>query len=111
MSLYENRPEIDAADSAYMPVEAVVERSSRISDSERLFLLKPSGVRFSFDPGQFFMAGLPGWGEAPLSVASPAAKDGSREFCIKAVGKLTHAIHKLNRGARLWVRGPFGRGF
>ena len=111
MSLYANRPGVDAADSAYLPVTAAVERSSRISDSERLFLLRPSGVRFSFDPGQFFMAGLPGWGEAPFSVASPPVSDGSIEFCIKAVGNLTNAIHKLKRGGRLWLRGPFGRGF
>jgi NAD(P)H-flavin reductase len=111
MSLYANQPKIDAKDSAYLPAAAVVERVTRISDSERFFVLRPIGVSFSFDPGQFFMAGLPGWGEAPFSVASPAARDGSIEFCIKAVGNLTNAIHKLKKGSRLWVRGPFGRGF
>ena len=94
-----------------MPVEAVVERSSRISDSERLFILRPTDIRFNFDPGQFFMAGLPGWGEAPFSVASPPTIDGTVELCIKAVGNLTNAIHKLGKGDRLWLRGPFGTGF
>ena len=111
MSLFADPSTVDVESSPYLPVEAGVERVSRISDSERLFVLRPSGVRLSFDPGQFFMAGLPGWGEAPFSVASPPTGDGAVEFCIKAVGNLTNAIHRLGRGERLWLRGPFGRGF
>jgi NAD(P)H-flavin reductase len=58
------------------------------------------------------MAGLPGYGEGPFSICSepdPIAK--GIEFCIRAVGNLTNAMHRLKKGDTLWVRGPFGRGF
>jgi NAD(P)H-flavin reductase len=102
---------IKSPDSPYLPTPAFVERVIRITEHERLFRVKPDGVSFAFDPGQFFMAGIPGYGEGPFSVAAPQARDGSVEFCIRAVGNLTNAIHRLTKGDTLWIRGPFGRGF
>jgi NAD(P)H-flavin reductase len=102
---------ISSPDSPYLPTPALVERVIRITEHERLFRIKPDGVRFAFDPGQFFMAGMPGYGEGPFSVAAPQARDGSIELCIRAVGNLTNAIHGLTKGDTLWIRGPFGRGF
>jgi len=93
----------------------IIERVARLTEKERLFKLSGGGHAFNFDPGQFFMAGLPGYGEAPFSIASGAGKSadaaGAFELCIKAVGNLTNAIHRLKKGDTLWVRGPFGRGF
>lgn len=98
-------------DSPYLPIPALVERATRITEYERLFKIRPDGVRFAFDPGQFFMAGIPGYGEGPFSVAAPQSADGSIELCIRAVGNLTNALHRLEKGDTLWIRGPFGRGF
>lgn len=107
--------------SSYLPVPLLIERMARLTEKERLFKLSANGRKFSFEPGQFFMVGLPGYGEAPFSIASGAGlnpfkgkaaeADGSFELCIKAVGNLTNAIHRLKKGDTLWVRGPFGRGF
>ena len=132
MSLYLNtgRGREDRAESPNVPVPAVIERVVRLTEKERLFRILPAGrPSGGFDPGQFFMAGLPGFGEAPFSVASPpyppshpphpphpfknAPGDEERgfEFCIRAVGNLTNAIHRLRKGDVIWIRGPFGRGF
>jgi dihydroorotate dehydrogenase electron transfer subunit len=50
---------------------------------------------------------LPGLDEKPFSVltAEPLA------VTVAAVGPFTRALHGLSVGDRVWVRGPFGRGF
>lgn len=108
--------------SPYLPSVATVERVTKLTEKERLFTVTPvtdiDGLPVSFDPGQFFMAGLPGYGEAPFSVASmPAAShvNGSEtrsfDLCIRAAGNLSNAMHRIKKGDRIWLRGPFGRGF
>lgn len=116
MSSSMNQPENPRKDShasPYVPLPASIERVTRLTERERLYKVRPVGKNFVFDPGQFFMAGLPGYGEAPFSTASPAGAPGdpSFELCIRAVGNLTRAIHRLKKGEVLWIRGPFGRGF
>jgi dihydroorotate dehydrogenase electron transfer subunit len=58
-------------------------------------------------PGQFVMAWLPKIGEKPFSISGndPLA------LTIADVGPFSHALCQLSPGDRLWVRGPFGRGF
>lgn len=58
-------------------------------------------------PGQFAMLWLPGLDEKPFSLraADPLA------FTIAAVGPFSRALHRLGPGDRVWLRGPFGRGF
>lgn len=100
--------------SPYLPRPCLVERVTRLTEKERLFRLSPVGQGYAYDPGQFFMTGLPGYGEAPISAASYSAPgDGGHAFelCIRAVGNLTNALHRLKKGDTLWVRGPFGTGF
>lgn len=59
------------------------------------------------EPGQFVMAWLPGVDEKPFSLASadPAS------LTIARVGPFSTAVHALNIGDRLWLRGPLGRPF
>lgn len=58
-------------------------------------------------PGQFVMAWLPRFDEKPFSLvdADPVT------LMVTAVGPFTRLVHDLAVGDRLWVRGPFGRGF
>ncbi|MCH5373711.1 MAG: hypothetical protein JJ992_07020, partial [Planctomycetes bacterium] len=58
-------------------------------------------------PGQFVMAWLPGVEERPLSVMD----DAPLSLTVAAVGPFTQALCALQPGDRLWVRGPYGRGF
>ena len=95
----------------YLPIAGTVERSIRVSEKERLFSIIPSDPSLlQYKPGQFYMAGLPGYGEAPISVTSGPG-DALIELCVRAVGNLTNALHALRKGDRIWLRGPFGRGF
>jgi NAD(P)H-flavin reductase len=51
-------------------------------------------------------------GEAPISISSsPSRSNGTFELCVRKVGDVTSAIHRLQSGAVVGVRGPFGRGF
>ncbi|MFQ5735813.1 MAG: FAD/NAD(P)-binding protein [Thermodesulfobacteriota bacterium] len=97
--------------SPYVPTLAAVDRVTRVSGKERLFRLTPAdAAMLDYRPGQFFMAGLPGYGEAPISVASPPGAK-SLELCIRAVGNLTDAFHRLSKGGFMTLRGPFGTSF
>jgi len=60
---------------------------------------------FDFTPGQFVMVWLPSVGEKPFSLAW---KD---LLLVKRVGPFTSKLFELEEGDRLWVRGPYGRGF
>jgi NAD(P)H-flavin reductase len=72
--------------------------------------LKPrngSGVT-SFAPGQFNMLYVFGVGEVPISISGDPTKPRSLLHTTRAVGAVTKAMRKLNRGDELGVRGPFG---
>ncbi len=58
-------------------------------------------------PGQFVMAWLPRFDEKPFSLVAAAPVT----LMISAVGPFTRLVHELEVGDRLWLRGPFGRGF
>jgi dihydroorotate dehydrogenase electron transfer subunit len=58
-------------------------------------------------PGQFVMAWLPGVGEKPFSIASMDPFS----LLVVAVGPLSRALHQLNKGDLLWIKGPLGSGF
>ncbi len=98
--------------SPYLPHRAQITRTERLTEHEVLFVVEPEitpGHPLHFLPGQFFMVGLPGFGEAPISIC---AGDGTTfELCIRAVGNLTNALHRLSAGDAMTIRGPFGRGF
>lgn len=59
------------------------------------------------EPGQFVMAWLPDVDEKPYSIA------GSDPFSmtVVAVGPFSEALHALQPGDRVWIRGPLGQGF
>ena len=58
-------------------------------------------------PGQFVMAWLPGLDEKPFSPSGVAPL----AITVQRVGPFTTALHALVPGDRVWLRGPFGRGF
>lgn len=61
-------------------------------------------------PGQCAMLSLLGVGEALFSITSPPGRD-YLEFSIKRVGKLTEALHQLEEGDEVGIRGPYGNHF
>lgn len=88
---------------------AEVREAVRLTDRVNLYVLELEEPLGS-DPGQFVMVWLPGAGEIPISVAREV---GRRVWLLIArVGRVTGEIHgSVGPGSRLWVRGPYGRGF
>ncbi|MGE5674745.1 MAG: FAD/NAD(P)-binding protein [Mycobacterium leprae] len=67
--------------------------------------------RYTFQPGQFNEIGLLGIGEAPISISSWHGQRGTFDHTIRNVGTVTNAMAQLKEGDRVWVRGPYGRGW
>ena len=59
------------------------------------------------EPGQFLMAWLPRFDEKPFSLVD----DDPVTITVAAVGPFTQLLHSMAVGDRVWLRGPFGRGF
>lgn len=99
--------------SIYMPTPARIVHMERLTAHEKLFRIElPSGFSLNHRPGQFVEVSVLGIGEAPISIcSSPSRTDGAFELCVRAVGKLTDAMHALKPGSMIGIRGPFGRGF
>ena len=63
---------------------------------------------YNVSPGQFYMIWLPGWDEFPMSVSYLGDMKG---ITVKKVGAGTKRMHELKIGDKIWIRGPYGRGF
>jgi len=100
-------------DSIYVPNPATVVKIKPLTAMEKVFTIElPRGVSLGHRPGQFVQVSLLGIGEAPISISSsPSRSNGTFELCVRKVGDVTNAIHALNEGATIGVRGPFGAGF
>ncbi len=65
----------------------------------------------AFNPGQFCLLSVPGKGESALGVANAAWEGDFVRFTAQNVGSVTAALHKLNAGDPVGMRGPKGNGF
>ncbi len=61
-----------------------------------------------FVPGQFNMLTAFGAGEVPISISGDPADTRSLVHTIRAVGAVTQVLRRLDVGAIVGVRGPFG---
>lgn len=88
-------------------------RTKKLTAYEKMFEISlEGGERLDHEPGQFIMLSVCGAGEIPISVSSsPSNISSSFEVCVRAVGKVTNSLHKLEAGDEIGIRGPFGKGF
>jgi len=63
-----------------------------------------------FRPGQFAQVSLFGTGEFPASLP-PSPTEDETFFTIRQVGSCTVALHDLQPGDQIGIRGPYGNGF
>ncbi|NQU17862.1 MAG: FAD/NAD(P)-binding protein [Candidatus Saganbacteria bacterium] len=99
-------------DSEYDIKKAKILKAKMLTSMEKYFeIALPGGESLDHEPGQFVEVSLLGIGEAPISISSSPTKLGSFELVVRNVGKLTAALHKLEAGAEVGIRGPFGKGF
>jgi NAD(P)H-flavin reductase len=98
--------------SPFLPVWAEISRIEDLTASEKLFELHLlSGASLNHLPGQFVELSVLGFGEAPISISSAPRQNSFFELAIRKVGNLTNAVHKLKKGDRVGIRGPFGTHF
>jgi len=70
-----------------------------------------NGARFDYRCGQCAMLSVFGKGEAMISISSsPLIKD-YLQFSILRTGRVTSALHDMEVGDLIGVRGPYGNGF
>ena len=72
---------------------------------------KEDEANFSYIPGQFAELSVFGKGEAPFGMASSPTKLDCLEFTVSKAGVLTTALHNLEVGEIVGVRGPLGKGY
>jgi sulfhydrogenase subunit gamma (sulfur reductase) len=82
-----------------------------LADEIKLFQVELNGDSFDYEPGQFAFVSAFGVGEAPFGIASTPARTPALEFAINRVGTVTAALHRLEPGAVVGVRGPLGNSF
>jgi sulfite reductase subunit B len=99
----------------YIPHPAVIQSIQKEGCDTKTFRVafedKSLTERFTYQPGQFMQISILGLGEAPISIASSPKQREFLEFTIRAMGRLTHTIHKLNPQDRIYLRGPYGNAF
>lgn len=78
----------------------------------RLRLTDPQVRRaYGFAAGQFNMVYAFGVGEVPISIVSDPEDPDLLDHTIRVGGRVTQVIGRLEPGAVLGIRGPFGRGW
>lgn len=98
-----------------LPREAEI--IERIEETPTIFTLRLRYTNLGeqemccFAPGQFNMLYLPGVGEVPISIVSDPEEGCLYDHTIRAVGRVTRGLAKLQAGDRIGVRGPYGRGW
>lgn len=90
-----------------MPRQAKVLKVEEQTPIEKLLQLD---VFLNHKPGQFMEVSLAGVGEAPVSICSSPTRKPT-EICVRKVGRVTNALHRLSPGDKVGVRGPYGNGF
>lgn len=72
------------------------------------FLNKQDEENFKYMPGQFAELSAYGYGEAPFGIATSPTEPGILKFSVAKVGCVSNALHLLEEGTMVGVRGPMG---
>ena len=102
-------------ENIYLPHPAVVKEiipeTADIKTFKLTFQDENLQKGFTYLPGQFIEFSVFGEGEAPFCLASSPTRPGCIESTIKKMGKMTQAIHELDVGDIVGIRGPYGNNF
>ena len=104
-------------ENPYVPLpmrieEIIVEtEDENIKTFELSFMARPDEERFVYTPGQFAEISVFGKGEAPFGMASTPTQPGRLSFSVSKIGVVTGALHRMEKGDVVGVRGPLGNGY
>ncbi|OIO61016.1 MAG: hypothetical protein AUJ55_01530 [Proteobacteria bacterium CG1_02_64_396] len=108
-------PKVQAPDPLFPYPARLVERIDMGPD-QAMFTFAPEEPGFpcpdgrNHEPGQFLMLSVPPAGEAPFTIcAAPRRGAPGVQTTIRRVGRVTRRLFELPVGARVGLRGPFGR--
>ena len=94
--------------SPYMPILAEIEGIVDETPAIKTFTVRPVEP-IPFEAGQFMQLTVPGIGEAPFTPSSSPSIADRMEITVMRAGRVTEALHRLEPGASLGLRGPLGR--
>jgi NAD(P)H-flavin reductase len=98
------------SENIYKPFKVTLEKVIEESPLIKTFVFVPER-EFSFKTGEFIELTLDGIGEAPFTPSSSPLVTDRFDVTIMKAGYVTEKMHKLEPGAVLGVRGPYGRGY
>ncbi len=106
-----------ASQNPYLPYQAIIEDIKIETEDGNLktfkLVLEREEDRDAWNhmPGQFAMLSIAGKGEIPIGIASSPTEKGYLLFTVNRAGVVTTALHKMDVGSPIGVRGPLGNGF
>lgn len=98
------------SNEVYLPIEARIEKVIKETPEIKTFLLSPKEP-LKFEAGQFVQLTVPGVGEAPFTPSSSPYEKEILEVTVMKVGRVTEALHKMKKGQKVGLRGPYGIGY
>jgi len=107
-------PSANMLPDIYLPHPATLKEKVLLTPHETFFRFEmDEQVQLAYRPGQFMQISMLGIGECPISITSAPSADGDSgfELVVRNAGNVTRAIHVLEPGERIGVRGPFGTSF
>jgi len=117
MTIVQSTPLSSPAQNPYLPMLCRITRTRVESEDGSLksldlkFESPAEGASFHFDPGQFCSLSVFGVGEAHFGIASAPGEFAGVRFTISRTGSVTQALHRLEVGDVIGLRGPFGNAF
>ena len=112
MSSVDTRTAPEAGSTPFLPRLARIVAAEQFTPKEKWFrLVFEDGRPLAHPPMSFVQVSVFGIGEAPISVCSSPTREQAFEMCVRAVGSVTNAMHRLGVGDVMGIRGPYGNGF
>ena len=94
----------------YLPLPATVQELKMLNETELYLKISMDNEPLQYVPGQFVEVSIACIGEAPISISSTPTSKGGFELVVRKIGNVTNAIHKLQKGDKVGIRGPLGKG-
>lgn len=102
-------------ENPFMPYLAILKSKDDLTPDVKLLRVELVDAdvsrRFDYKPGQFAFLSAFGEGEAPFGIISLPSQQNGLEFAVRRIGTVTRALHELEPGDALGLRGPFGSCF